>query len=93
MRFLDGLGSTPEPDRVLATIVFTDIVGSTQKAADLGDGAWRELVDRHHSLVRAQIVRYRGEELDTAGDGFSHRSMGRAARSRALPRSPAMYRH
>jgi class 3 adenylate cyclase/pimeloyl-ACP methyl ester carboxylesterase len=69
-RFLDGLGSTPEPDRVLATIVFTDIVGSTQKAADLGDGAWRELVDRHHSLVRAQIVRNRGEELDTAGDGF-----------------------
>jgi class 3 adenylate cyclase len=69
-RFLAGLGSTPEPDRVLATIVFTDIVGSTQKAADLGDAAWRELLTRHHSLVRALIARYRGEELDTAGDGF-----------------------
>jgi class 3 adenylate cyclase len=69
-RFLAGLGSTPEPDRVLATIVFTDIVGSTQKAADLGDAAWRELLTRHHSVVRALIARHRGEELDTAGDGF-----------------------
>jgi class 3 adenylate cyclase len=69
-RFLDGLGSTPEPDRVLATIMFTDIVGSTQKAAALGDAAWRELLAGHHSLVRTLLARNRGEELDTAGDGF-----------------------
>jgi class 3 adenylate cyclase len=55
---------------VLATILFTDIVGSTAKAAELGDRAWRDLVQRHHALVRAQLDRFRGRELDTAGDGF-----------------------
>jgi class 3 adenylate cyclase len=60
----------PEPETLLATVLFTDIVGSTAKAAELGDRSWRDLVARHHSLVRAQLDRYRGRELDTAGDGF-----------------------
>jgi class 3 adenylate cyclase len=59
-----------EPDRVLATVLFTDIVGSSEKAAELGDRAWRELLERHHELVRRQLVRFRGSEVDTAGDGF-----------------------
>ncbi len=57
-------------DRVLATVMFTDIVGSTQRAAELGDRAWRELVERHQAVVRAMLARYRGAEVDTAGDGF-----------------------
>ena len=57
-------------DRVLATLLFTDIVGSTQRAAALGDHAWRELVARHHATVRALLARYRGREIDTAGDSF-----------------------
>jgi pimeloyl-ACP methyl ester carboxylesterase/class 3 adenylate cyclase len=59
-----------ELDRVLATVLFTDIVGSTAKAADLGDRRWRDLVQRHHATVRALLARYRGNEVDTAGDGF-----------------------
>ena len=59
-----------EPDRALATILFTDIVGSTARAADVGDRGWRELLEAHHALIRQQLVRYRGRELDTAGDGF-----------------------
>ena len=59
-----------ELERVLATVLFTDIVGSTAKAADLGDRAWHELLERHHATVRAMLARYRGTEVDTAGDGF-----------------------
>jgi class 3 adenylate cyclase/pimeloyl-ACP methyl ester carboxylesterase len=59
-----------EPDRVLATVLFTDIVGSTAKAAELGDARWRDLVQAHHGLIRRQLARYRGSEIDTAGDGF-----------------------
>jgi pimeloyl-ACP methyl ester carboxylesterase len=59
-----------EPDRALATILFTDIVGSTAQAAELGDRGWRELLEAHHALIRQQLVRFRGRELDTAGDGF-----------------------
>ncbi|HTG47951.1 MAG TPA: adenylate/guanylate cyclase domain-containing protein [Actinomycetota bacterium] len=59
-----------EFDRVLASVLFTDIVGSTERAAALGDTAWRDLVERHHALVRGMLVRYRGREMDTAGDGF-----------------------
>lgn len=59
-----------ELDRVLATVLFTDIVGSTQKAAELGDHAWRELVEQHHASVRALLARFQGVEIDTAGDGF-----------------------
>jgi class 3 adenylate cyclase/pimeloyl-ACP methyl ester carboxylesterase len=57
-------------DRVLATVLFTDIVGSTELAAELGDRRWREVVERHHSTIRTLLGRYRGVELDTAGDGF-----------------------
>ena len=60
----------PETDRVLATILFTDIVGSTAKAVELGDVRWRELLEDHHATVRRLLLRYRGTELDTAGDGF-----------------------
>ncbi len=59
-----------EIDRVLATVLFTDIVGSTEKAVELGDREWHDLVERHHGLVRSQLVRFRGREIDTAGDGF-----------------------
>jgi pimeloyl-ACP methyl ester carboxylesterase len=59
-----------EPDRVLATILFTDIVGSTAKAMTLGNAGWSELLHEHHSRVRGQIARFRGREIDTAGDGF-----------------------
>jgi len=65
-----GTPATPEPERMLATILFTDVVGSTAKAAELGDRAWRELLERHHATIRLQLARYRGVELDTAGDGF-----------------------
>jgi class 3 adenylate cyclase len=68
--FLTGVRRGPEPDRVLATILFTDIVGSTELAARLGDTGWRELLERHHALVRRQLDRFRGHEIDTAGDGF-----------------------
>jgi class 3 adenylate cyclase/pimeloyl-ACP methyl ester carboxylesterase len=60
----------PEPDRVLATVLFTDIVSSSEKATALGDRAWREVLERHHELVRRQLARFRGKEVDTAGDGF-----------------------
>ena len=60
----------PEPERVLATILFTDIIDSSTRAVELGDRAWRELLQKHHELVRRQLVRFRGRELDTAGDGF-----------------------
>jgi class 3 adenylate cyclase len=74
-RFLTGLWAAggwedPEPDRALATILFTDIVGSTARAVELGDRGWRELLERHHALVRRELVRFRGTELDTTGDGF-----------------------
>jgi class 3 adenylate cyclase len=59
-----------EPDRVLATVLFTDIVGSTEKAMTLGDARWSELLHEHHSRVRGQLARFRGREIDTAGDGF-----------------------
>lgn len=68
--FVAGLSGPQVSDRVLATVLFTDIVGSTARAAELGDTAWRELLARHHTLVRGELVRFRGEELDTSGDGF-----------------------
>ena len=61
---------SPEDERVLATVLFTDIVDSTARAAELGDARWRELVIAHHGLVRRQLTRLRGTEIDTAGDGF-----------------------
>jgi class 3 adenylate cyclase len=62
--------STSAPDRVLATVLFTDIVDSSGTAARLGDRAWRELLEQHHALVRSRLTRFRGVEIDTAGDGF-----------------------
>jgi class 3 adenylate cyclase len=67
-----------EPDRVLATVLFTDIVGSTERAVALGDRAWRELLERHHALIRRELVRFRGAELDVVGDGFFARFDGPA---------------
>ena len=68
--FVTGSRPALGGDRALATVLFTDIVGSTQKAAELGDHAWRDLVERHHTIVRDLLVRWRGTEMDTAGDGF-----------------------
>ena len=69
-RFVTGEVAPEIPDTVLATLMFTDIVGSTERSAALGDHAWRELLDRHHGLVRRELARFRGDEKDTAGDGF-----------------------
>ena len=74
-RFLRGIWESGqwdvvERDRLLATVLFTDIVGATAKAAEVGDRAWRELLERHHALIRRHLVRFQGTELDTAGDGF-----------------------
>ncbi|HKE53846.1 MAG TPA: adenylate/guanylate cyclase domain-containing protein [Actinomycetota bacterium] len=68
--FLTGVRRGPEPDRVLATVLFTDIVGSTELTTRLGDRAWRDLLARHHAAVRHELDRWRGREVDTAGDGF-----------------------
>jgi len=59
-----------EPDRVLATVLFTDIVGSTRRAAELGDARWRRVCDDHDALVRAELARWRGREIKSLGDGF-----------------------
>jgi class 3 adenylate cyclase len=69
-RFVAGEEAAPVPESVLETVVFTDIVGSTDHAVRIGDRAWRELLSRHHAIVRRQLARYRGHEHDTAGDGF-----------------------
>lgn len=68
--FLTGARSLPEPDRQLATLLFTDIVGSTERLTQLGDRGWRDVLERHHAVVRAELLRARGQEVDTAGDGF-----------------------
>jgi class 3 adenylate cyclase len=68
--FLTGVREAPEPDRVLATVLFTDIVRSTERAAELGDRRWRQLLEGHHATIRHQLERFRGREIDTAGDGF-----------------------
>ena len=69
-RFISRLASRPSSERVLATILFTDIVGSTDLAARVGDAAWRQVLERHHAIVRSELARFHGRELDTAGDGF-----------------------
>jgi len=68
--FLTGSRATAPADRVLATVLFTDIVGATERAAALGDRRWRDLLDTHHGVVREQLARFLGREIDTAGDGF-----------------------
>jgi class 3 adenylate cyclase len=70
-RFVTALGEVEaELERSLATVVFTDVVGSTETAAQLGDRRWKELLEEHHRRVRGQLARFRGVEVDTAGDGF-----------------------
>jgi pimeloyl-ACP methyl ester carboxylesterase/class 3 adenylate cyclase len=71
--FLDDVwagGAAAEPDRVLSTVLFTDIVGSTAQAAALGDRKWRDLLEAHHTAIRGELERFRGQEIDTSGDGF-----------------------
>jgi class 3 adenylate cyclase len=68
--FLTGSRHAPVSDRVLTTVCFTDIVSSTERAADLGDRKWSELLDAHDRAVRRQLERFRGREVNTAGDGF-----------------------
>jgi class 3 adenylate cyclase len=72
------LGSARPYDSVLATVLFTDLVGSTEKAVALGDRRWRELLEQHNARTRAELGRFRGIELDTAGDGFFARFDGPA---------------
>lgn len=68
--FLTGVRTGPDADRVLATVMFTDIVGSTERAVELGDRAWRDVLEHHHALVRDALARFRGREVNTAGDSF-----------------------
>ena len=68
--FLTGTREARRPDRALATVLFTDLVGSTEHAAELGDRRWRDLLEQHHAAVRRELVRFEGREVDTAGDGF-----------------------
>jgi class 3 adenylate cyclase len=69
-RFVATLEHAPEPETVLATVLFTDLVGSSELAAKLGDREWADLLARHNNVVRQQLARFRGGEIDTAGDGF-----------------------
>jgi class 3 adenylate cyclase len=68
--FLTGVRRGAEPDRVLATLMFTDLVGSTARAAALGDSRWGALLSAHDRVVRRELERFHGREIDTAGDGF-----------------------
>ena len=68
--FLTGSKQSVVPDRVLATVLFTDIVGSTEKAVAIGDQRWRDVLDRHNAVIRRNISRFRGRETNTTGDGF-----------------------
>ena len=89
-RFVARLAEGTHRERVLATVLFTDIVGSTELAARLGDTAWRELLERHHAIGRRELARFRGRELDTAGDGFfaSFDGPARAVQAAAALRDP-----
>jgi class 3 adenylate cyclase len=68
--FLTGIRAVQAPTRVLLTVLFTDIVGSTERAAAMGDAAWSDLLEAHHVRVRDQLARHGGREVATAGDGF-----------------------
>src|SRR3954454_1636551 len=82
-RFLTGRLPAAAPDRVLATVLVTDIVGSTERAAELGDRRWRERLEDHHAIIRSELAAFGGEEVDTAGDGFlaTFEGPGRAIRA------------
>ena len=84
--FVRGEVPRAVPESVLATVLFTDLVGSTARAADLGDRGWRDLLTRHHADVRRELARFRGAEVDTAGDGFFCRFDG-PARAMACARA------
>ena len=79
--FLTGSRAPVAVDRVLATVLFTDIVGSTEKAAAIGDQRWRDLLDKHHGAIRRNLQRFRGREIKTTGDGFLATFDGPARRS------------
>jgi class 3 adenylate cyclase len=68
--FLTGTMPQADPDRVVLTVLFTDIVGSTARATELGDRRWRRLLEEHDSVVRSNLARFRGREIETTGDGF-----------------------
>ena len=95
--FLTGARSVAEPDRVLATVMFTDIVGSTERAAELGDARWRDLLAAHQAAVRRELERFRGREVKTLGDGSlatfdgPARAIRCGGRSRRRP-APAVWR-
>jgi class 3 adenylate cyclase len=76
--FLTGVRRGPMPDRVLTTVLFTDIAGSTERAARIGDHDWASLIERHHAAIRRELNRFQGREVDTAGDGFLARFDGPA---------------
>ena len=69
-QFVTGGRAQPKAERVLATVLFTDIAGSTSRAAELGDERWSALLERHHALVRRELEGFRGREVKTMGDGF-----------------------
>jgi class 3 adenylate cyclase len=69
-RFIKGVSRAREADRVLTTVLFTDIVGSTQRVSEVGDRRWAELLSAHDDVFRRELGRFRGHEVDTAGDGF-----------------------
>jgi class 3 adenylate cyclase len=91
-RFVSRLTRPGSSERVLTTILFTDIVGSTELAARIGDSAWRNLLEKHHAIVRRELARLQGRELDTAGDGFfaSFDGPARAVRAAAAIRDALM---
>ena len=83
-----ALAPSPDPDRRLATVLFTDIVGSTERAAELGDTRWRALLDEHDTIVRQELARFGGREIDTAGDGFLATFDGPGRAIRCAARDP-----
>ncbi len=68
--FLTGMRDSPEPDRAVVTVMFVDIVDSTKRAAEIGDRRWADLLESFYAVVRRELERFRGREVDTAGDGF-----------------------
>ena len=86
-QFLTGQQAEVADDRVLATVLFTDIVDSTRRAAEMGDRDWHALLDAHDAVVRSQLVRFRGREVNTSGEASWRCSTGRSERSAAPWRS------
>src|SRR5258705_9464328 len=89
--FLSGQQGGVADDRVLATVLFTDIVDSTRRAAEMGDRDWHALLDAHDAVVRSQLTRFRGREVSTSGDSFWPCLTDRSERSAAPRRSVTLY--